>query len=178
MKKAYLYILIWAIAVACTPHNKPTKPTTNQQVDSIYTESDFRRYNDYYNSGHQVYAIDLLSEGLDYDSTGHIVGTGCNLYLSDIFAPKDSIMRLPAGTYTMDSVAKDMHFLRGMSFEGSVTGAYLLMIQESQIQRIMLLTRGTMAVDYVEEDIILDFNLYLADSTHYHCTYIGPATYR
>ena len=96
------------MAVACTPHNKPTKPTTNQQVDSIYTESDFRRYDDYYNSGHQVYAIDLLSEGLDYDSTGHIVGTGCNLYLSDIFAPKDSIMRLPAGTYTMDSVAKEL----------------------------------------------------------------------
>ena len=100
------------------------------------------------------------------------------LYLSDIFAPKDSTMRLPAGTYEMDSIAKDMCFLPGLYFEGSVTGAYLLIIQESQIQRIMLLTKGTMTIDYEENDVILDFNLYLADSTRYHCTYVGPAIYR
>lgn len=177
MKKIYLYIVIGLVA-ACTPHNKPTRPTTIQQVDSIYTESKFRLYGDYYNSGHQVYSIDLLSEGLDYDSTGHIIGTGCNLYLSDIFVPKDSTQRLPAGRYEMDSVAKDMRFLRGMYFDGSVTGAYLLMIQESQIQRIILLKRGTMTIKYVEDDVFLDFNLYLADSTRYHCTYTGSVIYR
>lgn len=178
MKKVYLYIVIWAVAVACTPPNKPTPPTTIQQIDSIYTESKFCCYSDYYNSGHQVYSVDLLSEGLDYDSAGHIIGTGYNLYLSDIFAPKDSTMRLPAGTYEMDSIAKDMCFLPGLYFEGSVTGAYLLIIQESQIQRIMLLTKGTMTIDYEENDVILDFNLYLADSTRYHCIYVGPAIYR
>ena len=178
MKKEFLYIVILVLAVACTPHNKPTNPTTIQQVDSIYTESDFDSYGDYYNSGHQVHSVDLLSEGLDYDSAGHIIGTGCNLYLSDIFIPKDSIVRLPSGTYNMDSTAKDMSFLRGMYFDGSVTGTYLLMIQNNQIQRIMLFAGGTMTIDYVENNIVIDFNLYLADSTHYHATYTGPATYR
>lgn len=174
--KAYLYIVILVLAVACTPHNKPSQPTsTIQDADSIYTESDFRSYGDYYNSGHQVYAIDLLSEGLDYDSARYIVGTGCNLYLSDVFAPKDSTLRLPAGTYEMDSVAKDMRFLRGMYFDGNVTGTYLLQIQDGQMQRITLFTGGKMTVDYVEDDMVMGFELYLADSTRYHATYTGPA---
>ena len=29
-----------------------------------------------------------------------------------------------------------------------------------------------------EEDIVLNFNLYTEDSTHYHATYTGPAIYR
>ena len=177
--RTYLYIAILVLAIACTPHNKPTRPTTIQQVDSIYTESDYRIHGDYYHSGHQVYSIDLLSEGLDYDSLGHIVGTGCNLYLSDVFAPKDSTQRLPSGTYEMNSTAKDMHFLHGMYFDGSVTGTYLLMIQENQVQRILLFVGGTITVDYMEDDnVVLDFDLYLADSTHYHATYTGPAIYQ
>ena len=177
MKKIYLYIVIGLVA-ACTPHNKPTRPTTIQQVDSIYTESKFCLYGDYYNSGHQVYAIDLLSDGLEYDSAWHISGTGCNLYLSDIFVAKDSTKRLPAGYYEMDSVAKEMTFLRGMSFEGNVTGTYLLLITEDQIQRILLMTGGNMTIAYEADDVVLDFNLYTEDSTHYHATYTGPAIYR
>lgn len=175
--KAYLYIIVLMLAVACTPHNNPTRPAT-QQVDSVYTTADFRAYADFYNSGHQVYAIDLLSDGLEYDSTWHISGTGCNLYLSDIFVAKDSTKRLPAGYYEMDSVAKEMTFLRGMSFEGNVTGTYLLLITEDQIQRILLMTGGNMTIAYEADDVVLDFNLYTEDSTHYHATYTGPAIYR
>ena len=119
--KAYLYIAILVLVVACQPHNVPTKPT-GLQVDSVYTTADFRAYADFYNSGHHVYAIDLLSDGLEYDSAWHISGTGCNLYLSDIFVAKDSTKRLPAGYYEMDSVTKEMTFLRGKSFERNVTG--------------------------------------------------------
>jgi hypothetical protein len=75
-------------------------------------------------------------------------------------------------------VAKDMHFLRGMYFDGSITGTYLLQIQNGQMQRITLLTGGRMTVDYVENNVVLDFELYLADSTRYHATYTGPAMYR
>lgn len=175
--RKHIYIAIVVLAVACQPHNKPSKPS-GFQVDSIYTTADFRTYGDYYNSGHQVYAIDLLSEGLAYDSAWQISGTGCNLYLSDVFALKNDTNHLPAGTYTMDSIAKEMSFLRGMSFEGSITGTYLLVIDKDQIQRILLFTGGNMTVDYVEEDIVLDFNLYTEDSTNYHATYNGPATYR
>ena len=34
------------------------------------------------------------------------------------------------------------------------------------------------SIEYLEEDILLDFSLYTADSTLYHATYQGPATYR
>ena len=176
--KIYIYIaIIVVLAVACQPHNKPTPPTP-LKIDTTYTEADFRKYGNYYNSDHQVYAIDLLSDSLDYDSTFHIFGSGCNLFLSDIFAPKDSTARIPAGTYTMDSTAKEMTFLRGISFDGNITGTYLLAIQEDQIKRIMLFTSGSMVVDYIDQDIVLDFNLYTQDSTRYHATYIGPARYR
>lgn len=175
--KAYWYIAIFVLVVACKPQNKPTSSEI-LQLDSVFTTADFRMYGDYYESGHQVYAIDLLSEGLAYDSTWHISGTGCNLFLSDIFAAKDSTTRLPAGTYTMDSVANEMNFLRGMYFDGDVTGTYLLTIEEDKIQRIMLFIGGTMTIDYVDDHVALDFNLYLADSTRYHARYVGPAMYR
>mgnify|MGYP003315405525 CR=1 FL=1 len=42
----------------------------------------------------------------------------------------------------------------------------------------MIAKDQTVTVDYVEEDIVLDFNLYTEDSTNYHATYNGPATYR
>ena len=83
-----------------------------------------------------------------------------------------------AGHYEMDSVAKEMTFLRGMNFEGNITGTYLLHINENQIQKIVLFTGGSMDIAYLEDDIRLKFSLYTADSTWYHATYQGPATYR
>ena len=35
-----------------------------------------------------------------------------------------------------------------------------------------------MDIEYLEDNILLDFSLYTADSTWYHATYQGPATYR
>ncbi len=175
--KAYISITILLLVVACTPHNKPTNPTI-LQTDSVYTEADFRKYGNYYNSQHQVYAIDLLSEGLNYDSAFHITGSGCNLFLSDIFVENDSIMRIPAGIYCMDSTATNMTFLHGMDFDGNITGTYMLNIQENQIKQITLFKSGSMQVKYINNEIAIDFELYTKDSTRYHATYIGPATYR
>ena len=175
--KGYLYIIILVLAVACQPHNGINQPT-GVQLDSIYTTADFRAHDDFYNSGHQVYAIDLLSNGLEYDSAWHITGSGCNLFLSDIFVTPNHSDSLPAGVYQMDSTANDMTFLRGMDFEGNVTGTYLLLIAEDQIQRIILFTSGSMTISYQEDDVLLDFQLYDKDSTYYHATYMGPAIYR
>lgn len=168
--KAYFYIAILALVTACIPHNKPTNPT-HIQADSIYTTLDIRTYGDYYHSGHQVYALDLLSDGLEYDSAGYIIGSGSNLYLSDIFTHPDSTAGIPAGTYHMDSTAQEGCFLRGMEFEGNITGTYLLLIDESQIQKILLFTSGHMTADYTHGDTLFTFNLYTADSTHYHAIY-------
>ena len=176
--KAYLYIALVLLLVACQPPNRPTKPTGLQQVDSVYTQADFRAYGDYYNSNHQVYAIDLLSDGLVYDSVWHISGTGCNLFLSDVFASAEDTMGLPAGSYEMDSVARVGSFLRGMNFEGNITGCYMLDIQEDQIKRIIGFSAGEFEIRSLGEDIRMDILLYLADSTRYRATYQGPALYR
>lgn len=175
--KTYLYIALLLLLVACKPQN-PSIQSTIVLGDSIYTQADFRSYGDYYNSGYQVYAIDLLSEGLVYDSIWHILGSGSNLFLSDIFVTKDCVDYLPAGIYQMDSVARELCFLRGMYFEGNVTGTYLLEIEEDQMQRITLFSSGTMTIDYEGDDILLDFSLYTEDSLYYHATYIGPVMYR
>lgn len=175
--KTFWYIAILMLAVACQPHKTINKPTV-VQIDSVYTIADFRAYDDFYESGHQVYAIDLLSDGLEYDSTWHISGSGCNLYLSDIFVANNHTDSLPAGVYQMDSTAKEMTFLRGMDFEGNITGTYLLMIAEDQIQGITLFTSGSMTVEYQEDEVLLEFKLYTQDSTYYHANYNGPAIYR
>lgn len=175
--KVYVYIILAALFVACQPGNNPSRPD-NTQIDSVYTVADFRIYGDYYNSDHCVYAVDLLSEGLMYDSLWHIYGSGYNLYLSDVFVPINDNKVLPTGKYAMDSVAREMSFLRGMNFEGSVTGTYLLQIEEDRIQRIVLFTTGEMFVDYEQDNIVLDMHLYTEDSTYYHAIYTGPAAYR
>jgi hypothetical protein len=176
--KTYLYIALVLLTIACTPKNDPTMPNTTVPADRVYTTADFRTYGDYYKSGHQLYAIDLLSQGLTYDSTWHITGSGCNLYLSDVFAHLDSTARLPQGTYHMDSITAEMTFLKGMYFEGNVTGTYLLEIQDNQMQRITLFTSGMMTIAYEQQNILLDFTLYTADSVRYRATYTGPARYR
>lgn len=175
--KHIVFILLLVFLVSCdSPINRPpTPPTPTLKMDSVYTTADFRSYGDYYNANLQVFAIDLLSEGLAYDSTFHISGSGCNLFLSDIFTTCDSI---PAGRYKMDSVAQEMTFLRGMDFEGNITGTYLLHINEDKIQQIVLFNRGSMDVDYTAEGVKIDFKLYTADSTYYHATYQGPSKYR
>ena len=176
--KNFIYILILVLLISCDPpiNRPPTPPTPALKMDSVYTTADFRSYGDYYNANLQVFAIDLLSEGLAYDSTFHISGSGCNLFLSDIFTTCDSI---PAGHYEMDSTAKDMTFLRGMNFEGNITGTYLLHINEDKIQQIVLFHGGSMDVAYTEEGSVhLDFSLYTTDSTYYHAQYTGPAHYR
>lgn len=177
--KHFIHILILVLLVSCDPPiNRPQTPTPTTptlDVDSVYTTADFRSYGDYYNTGLEVFAVDLLSEGLIYDSTFHISGSGCNLYLSDIFVHGDS---LPAGHYQMDSVAREMTFLRGMDFEGNITGTYLLQISKDQIQKIILFKSGNMDVKYIDQEIHLEFELYTADSIHYHAIYQGPSRYR
>ena len=170
-----IYLLLLLLVASCKPIHNPNTPTRPSTADSVFVCADFRKHGDYYNTGHQVYAIDLLSQGLEYDSLFHIQGSGYNLFLSDIFTTSKS---LPAGHYEMDSVARDMTFLRGMDFEGSITGTYLLQINEDKIQHITLFTGGSMDVAYLEDEILLDFKLYTADSTLYHATYQGPAMYR
>lgn len=172
----YIFLL-FILFVACDPSYNNNAPTDGvmTEYDSVYTLADIQWHKQYYPMlERQVFSIDLLSEGLSFDSTNHIVGTGYNLYISDIFLPLATTC-LQSGIYQMDSTASSYTFLPYMYFEGNITGCYLLDIQESNIQQIIGFTTGTMQLEYIgENDIRLDLLLYTADSIRYHAMYEGP----
>lgn len=172
------YIFFFIIfLVACNPRSQSDEPTFHKTIadcDSVYLIADIQWHKQYYPLlQQQVFSIDLLSDGLSFDSSHHIVGTGCNLYLSDVFLPLTDT-HLQAGTYQMDTTAAAYTFLPFMNFDGNITGCYLLDIQDNNIQQIIGFCAGQMQVEYISEtDIRLDFVLYTNDSTSYHAIYQG-----
>lgn len=181
MKIFHIILPLLVLLSACDPFRNTPPQDENKaltEYDSIYVIADIQWHKQYYPTlDKQVFSIDLLTEGLAYDSAYHITGTGQNLYFSDVFLPlKDSILQ--DGTYRMDSIAGSNTFLPYMDFDGNITGCYMLDIQESQIKRIIGFTAGEFEIRSLGEDIRMDILLYLADSTRYRATYQGPALYR
>lgn len=182
MKIFHIILPILILFSACDPFSKnPPSPNGGGELigyDSIYVIADIQWHKQYYPKlDKQVFSIDLLTEGLAYDSAYHITGTGTNLYFSDIFLPLTDTL-LQEGIYQMDSTAEARTFLPYMHFEGNITGCYMLDIQESQVKRIIGFTAGEFEISYLGEDIRMDLLLYLTDSTRYRATYQGPASYR
>jgi len=179
--KIIKYILpLFVLLAACDPLKHKEEPQTNGNLsyyDSVYVTADVQWHKNYYpNLDCEVFSIDLLSEGLSFDSTYHIQGSGLNLYISDIFLP-DSTTTLQDGIYRMDTTAEAFTFLPYMYFEGNITGTYLLEVDNSSIKRHVGFISGEMTVENIGEEILLD--IILSDSTsHYHATYQGPILYR
>ena len=183
MKIAKYILPILILLAACDPVNQGNKPSGSSilgSYDSTYVIADLQWHHKYYpNLECEVFSTDLLSDGLEFDSAHHIIGSGLNLYISDIFLPSNTTT-LQDGTYRMDTTAQPYTFLPYMYFEdGNITGCYMLDIQENKIQRIIGFTAGEMTITTEEDDILLDIVLFLEDSTsRYHATYQGPAIYR
>lgn len=181
MKLLPIILSVLFVLSACDPYNNGTiTDGTNAltEYDSVYSTLDLQWHKQYYPLlDKQVFSIDLLTEGLAFDSAHHIVGTGLNLYFSDIFLPLDKT-QLQDGIYHMDSTASANTFLPYKYFEGNVTGCYFLDIQESKINKIIGFSAGEFEIVSIGNDIRLDISLYLVDSTCYHATYQGPAIYQ
>lgn len=178
MKKGYILLLLVVLTACHTPTRKPHVDSI-ALYDSVYVSADLQWHKQYYPLlDRQVFSIDLLSDGLSFDSAYHIQGTGLNLFFSDIFLPMNS-NTLQDGVYRMDTTAEANTFLPYQYFEGgNITGCYMLDIQESKIQRIIGFTAGELEITSLGDDIRLNATLYLADSTLYRATYQGPALYR
>ncbi len=132
-------------------------------------------YGDYYAEegiALNVLDIDLLSPKLSYDSIGRIVGSGTNLYFSDIFLhPTDTL--LPAGIYTADTTAAVHTFLPGMNYEGGVSGAYLLNITDNAVIDIILIEKGSFNLTYEGDTTHITFDLITTKGTAYKGTFHG-----
>ena len=176
MKKIYiihhiLYIAIVLFAIACTRNSPSAYRGLPDRYDLAYEQIHGHCYD---SIPFAVVSLDLYSEELELDENKHIKGTGCNLYLSDIFVP-DSL--LEEGVYhsiPQDSLAtfnfqhSAFRFLPGKSFEGYPHGMYILTIEEDQVTHIQVLDSGSFA--YRNDSLL--FTLY------YRNAYGSRATYR
>ena len=164
MKSRFLtiYLVCVCALMACGGTNQPDKKTSYAtEFTSCYVE----QYGKAYDSvPHNVFALDLYSDGLSLDSTRHIVGTGTNLYISDIFLA-DSL--LAVGTYHSDTTAAVHTFLPGQNFEGTPTGIYLFSVVESANAGVQVVDSGRFEVSLTPDSLYdMRFTLYYGKQTY------------
>ena len=172
MRKTLLYIALICLA-ACSSKNTPTKPDT---ISAEMTYGKLVYYGQYYDSiKYHVLALDLYSDGLTLDSTNHMVGSGTNLYLSDIFVPLTDTT-LADGTYRCSTTPEPKTFYPGKSFEGTPTGTYILQVDNAKVAQIILCTDSAFVVSKNGQTTDLLFNLKTEDK-HYHIHFKGVLDY-
>ena len=140
--------------MACRPYS-PVR--VYQNLDTLLTSGRVEAYGAFYapeGISYPVFSLDLYGQGIGLNDKGAIEGKGTNLYLSDIFVPEGET-RLVAGTYSADSVAKPMIFLRGMNYDGNYGGSYVLLVGESSYT-VHLIHSAEMQVAYSGDTLILD----------------------
>ncbi len=147
-------------------------PTQKQKLDSVYCVGYLEQYGKAYTGlERNVYALDLYTEGMALDSTRHIVGSGLNLYLSDIFL-NDTAFQI--GTYRSDTTAEAFTFLPGQDFEGMPTGMYLLSISDGKSTGIQVLDSGRMEVSRTTDSLYhIELDLYYNKGTQYKARFEG-----
>lgn len=162
MKNRILYIAIILLA-ACTSKNSPSKPDT---IASEMTYGKLICYGQYYDSiKYNVLSLDLYSGGLTLDSTDHMVGSGTNLYLSDIFIPLTDTTLID-GTYKCSKTPEPKTFYPGKDFEGTPTGTYILQVENAKVSQIIICSDSTFVVSTSGETKKLLFNLKSEDKNY------------
>lgn len=167
-KMRILPLLLLAVGIsACSP----TTSSRRRGLPAEYTEAWQTAYGHCYDSvPAAVVSLDLYSDGLSVDNEQHkMVGTGYNLYLSDIFVP-DSL--LAAGTYRTAETGDPFTFLPGRDWEGTPSGMYLLYVEEGQLQAIQVLDSGIVVVrDTANSLTDLQCTLYYHNAYGYRVQY-------
>lgn len=152
------------LSVVLTGCYKSYTPITYQSLDSVLTSGRLEYYGVFYEAEgveYDVISLDLYSQGLGLNKDGRMEGVGTNLYLSDIFVPNATLVKnraesvLPAGAYASDSTAELMHFLRGVNYDGSYAGSYVLLMSETGYS-VQVIMDATMTVAYVGDTLVLD----------------------
>lgn len=176
MKKT-LYILILAlIFISCNHKNTPGH---NIVTLNEFTTSVANFYGAFYKTQgieNNVISLDLFSEGIKLNEQGYMEGTGTNLFFSDIFlSPTDTF--LLQQTYEADTTAQPFTFLKGVDYEGNITGAYLLNLQENILQSFEIFPNGNFVLSYQQDSVFIDFSLQRTDQSVYHATFKGTIPY-
>lgn len=170
----------------CQQHNTPAVRAT---LDSVLTSGRLEYYGAFYKAegvDYDVVSLDLYGEGIGLNSEGKIEGMGTNLYISDIFVPNAELKNdhaqsvLPAGTYQSDSTATLMHFLRGLDYDGSYGGSYVLLMGATGYS-VLPMSVGEMTVRYAGDTVVIDGSADLKGEKkpyHFHYRNILPTVNR
>ena len=161
------------LLTACGDKSRPDAPEQQPVADSLLTLAKVKNNGQWYPGVDcNVISLDLYSEGLRFNERGYIEGTGTNLYFSDIFLPLTDTV-LTAGTYSLDTTATVYTALPGVTYDNTVGGSYLLLIEQNKLKSIILLKSGSFVV--AEEDSILHltFDLTTTDDKPYRASYVG-----
>ena len=159
---AYILILMLVVAACNTPTPRERKDIGDKNFTSAYVKF----YGAHYASRgieNNVIDLDLYSEGLSLDSTGHIVGTGTNVYLSDIFIAKTD-SALIEGSYVSDTTGGEYTFLPGVNYDGNISGAYLLRITDGVLSAYTLFDRGEMMVEQEDDSVLISLKMKYEES--------------
>lgn len=168
MMRTFLYsclVVLVASMVACTPRSTPR---VYQNLDTVLTSGRVETYGAFYapeGIDLPVFCLDLYGQGIGLNDEGVIEGKGTNLYLSDIFVPVGQT-ELPEGTYTSDSVAREMTFLRGMNYGGNYAGSYVLLVGESSYS-VYPIRSAAMLLSYAGDTMVIDGSALLENKKTY-----------
>lgn len=173
MKRILLIIISVLCLIACR-HNPPTPPNT-VVMDTLFTQGRLTCYGPYYieqGRPQAVYELDLYSADINMDSLGiGNIGTGSNLYFSDVFLNEDLAM-MASGEYHMDSTGMAWSWLPGLQYDSNYSGAYVLRIEDGGFSSIQLVSGGHFRVQQEGQQTCIDFQLML-DKKPYHARFEG-----
>ena len=165
MRRTLIYSFIaFMLSVSTTGCKHNSTPVVRQTLDSVLVSGRLEYYGAFYKTegiDYDVVSLDLYARGVGLNSEGRMEGVGTNLYVSDIFVPSVAGQPgkisdcLPAGTYYSDSVAREMHFLRGQDYDGNYGGSYVLLKNETGYV-VYPMTVGEMTVSYSGDSLVLD----------------------
>lgn len=164
--RTHIILYIWIILgmIACRP-----APSAYRGLPATYATAYEQIHGHCYDSvPYAVISLDLYSAGLELNKDKRIVGTGYNLFLSDIFVPDSLLETGEYGSLPQSADPIPFSFMPGRDFEGYPIGTYILNIEEDQVKSIQLVDSGSFA--YRNDSLL--FTLY------YRNTYGGKATYR
>ena len=166
----------------CKRNAQNYEPKTDTTYASEMTTGRIEDYGCYYAAEglpQHVFALDLYSDGLQLidsvygqDTITLMVGSGTNLYFSDVFLP-DSLNTLEGGTYRADTTGAPFTFLPGKTFEGNFTGAYLLRVEQGKLLSHAILPSGSITLSYSGDTINMQFAGKISERQNYSATFSG-----
>lgn len=167
------------ILLLCFTQCKDPIKVNKTAQESNYDKGQVTFYGAYYATNgieQNVVSLDIYSKDLSLDSAGYMVGTGVNLYISDIFLPQQDTM-LVESSYIMDTTGRAFTFIPGVNFDGTISGAYILTVTDGSLVNTEIFEDGSFQVGYKGDSVLIEFLLKKESGEKYAANFKGELPY-